>query len=626
MPLSRHSAARPPAAAALLLALLLLAGCTGRVASTPVSTSTTNAANAAGATVPPDAAVAQFVAAWQSGAPTAIAALTSEPAAAGMQITSVVKNLGPTSIAVSTGAISSPTPDTAGVTASFVWTMPKGISWKYRTSWSFRRTAPGTWQVDWKPSVIHPQLDVGQSLALRTSTASGGTVVDRNNAALVGPVTVYSVVALPGKISDLPATAAAVAAVLQPLDATATAASIVAGVKVADPKTGYTITNLREVDYRRVAARLAAIAGLTIPSTQRELPPTKDFAKVVLAQVEATATKMEAGTPGWQVVSIDASGAALTTLAGKAGVPGSNVVLTLDSGVQKAAESALAGTPEPAVLVAIAPSTGDILAVAQNAPANALGPIALTGQYPPGSTFKIVTATAGIQAGAVTPSSTVDCPGAYVVDSRAIHNEGFELGPVSLTTAFARSCNTTFARLATTLPADALSRAAAEYGIGRDFVIPGITTLTGKVPPADSDVQKAENGFGQGVVLVTPFSAALMAATVANGGMPTPSLIKGSKTTIDQSVAPLPPAVATALPALMRAVVTDGTATVLGAKGQVYAKTGTADYTDAAGKDKAHAWTVGYRGDLAFSVLIVGGDTSKRTNLIADAFLKTLPG
>ena len=603
---------------ALFTLLFIAAGCTGRVAPVPVTSTVVGVAA--------DAAVAQFAAAWQAGVPTAIAELTSNPAAAGVQIASVVKNLGPTSIAVSTGPISAPTADTAAVTASFVWTMPKGITWKYQTSWFFHRSGPATWRVDWKPSVIHPQLDVGQSVALRVIPTSSGTVVDRDNQQLLVPVTVYSVVALPGKITDLPGTAAALAAVLQPLDATATAASIVAGVQAADPKTGYTITNLREVDYRSVATRLAAISGLTIPSRQRDLPPTKDFAKVLLSQVEATAGQLETGTPGWQITSIDASGAALTTLAEQTGTPGANVVLTMDSRVQKAAEAALAGTPEPAVLVVLQPSTGAILAVAQNAAANALGPIALTGQYPPGSTFKIVTATAGIEAGLVTPDTSVDCPGEFTVDSRAIHNEGFELGTVSLTTAFARSCNTTFAQLATRLPADALTKAAAEYGIGRDFVIPGITTLTGKVPPADTAVQKAENGFGQGVVLVTPFSAALMAATVAHGSMPTPNLIKGRKTTIDQPVPPLPPAVAGALPALMRAVVTDGTATALGGDGQVYAKTGTADYIDPAGADKAHAWTVGYRGDLAFSALIVGGDSSKRTNAILDSFLKTVPG
>ena len=76
----------------------------------------------------------------------------------------------------------------------------------------------------------------------------------------------------------------------------------------------------------------------------------------------------------------------------------------------------------------------------------------------------------------------------------------------------------------------------------------------------------------------------------------------------------------------MRAVVTDGTAKTLQDVGVVYAKTGTADYVDTKGVDHAHAWTVGFRGDVAFSVLIVAGDSSKRTNLIAHAFLAAIPG
>jgi cell division protein FtsI/penicillin-binding protein 2 len=248
------------------------------------------------------------------------------------------------------------------------------------------------------------------------------------------------------------------------------------------------------------------------------------------------------------------------------------------------------------------------------------------GQYPPGSTFKVVTATAGFEHALVTPTTEVDCPGVITVDSRDIHNnKSFELGTVSVTTAFAESCNTTFAKLATTMPADALTDAAYQYGIGRDFVIPGITTLTGKVPPADSTVQKAENGFGQGVVLVSPFGQALMAATAANGAMPMPTLIRGTTTTVDQPVLPRSAATASAVRTLMRAVVTDGTASTLQDAGQVYAKTGTADYTTTDGTDLAHAWTVGYRGDVAFAVLIVAGGTSQHTTLVADKFLRSIP-
>ncbi|PRC51714.1 penicillin-binding protein, partial [Mycobacterium sp. ITM-2017-0098] len=86
---------------------------------------------------------------------------------------------------------------------------------------------------------------------------------------------------------------------------------------------------------------------------------------------------------------------------------------------------------------------------AQNAPADAQGPIALTGLYPPGSTFKTVTVSAALQAGQVTPDSRRCCPGTENIEGRQIPNDdNFELGDVPLHTAFARSCNTTMGRLA----------------------------------------------------------------------------------------------------------------------------------------------------------------------------------
>ena len=108
-------------------------------------------------------------------------------------------------------------------------------------------------------------------------------------------------------------------------------------------------------------------------------------------------------------------------------------------------------------MLAMQPSTGEILAVAQNAAANAQGAPALTGQYPPGSTFKVVTATAGLDRGLIAPGQPVACPGAFEIDGRVIHNShDFALGTVDSTLAFAKSCNTTFASLATQMPADAL--------------------------------------------------------------------------------------------------------------------------------------------------------------------------
>jgi cell division protein FtsI/penicillin-binding protein 2 len=104
-----------------------------------------------------------------------------------------------------------------------------------------------------------------------------------------------------------------------------------------------------------------------------------------------------------------------------------------------------------------------------------------------------------------------------------------------------------------------------------------------------------------------------------------PTLIRGARTTIDQPAPARSPAVRNSIRTLMRAVVTDGTARTLQDVGTVYAKTGTADYTGGKGVDHAHAWTVGFRGDLAFSVLIVDGNSSKRTNVIAHTFLEHVP-
>ncbi len=574
----------------------------------------------------PDAAVAAFAAAWQGLKADPIAALTSDPGSAAQEVGAVINDLAPAKIVVTPGRPQQTDADNATSTASFAWTLKDGISWKYTATWAFaRESSSAGWKAQWASTLINPQLGDNQTLALRTTDATDGSILDRDQQEILSPVTVYSVVALPGKVTDLNSAAASLAAILGKLDPSVTAASVVAGVKTARPTVGYTVTNLRESDYQRVRSRLDTIPGLSFPSTTRNLPATKDFAKILLSEAEPVADKMVVGTPGWEIDSLDSTGADLATLASQPAKPGANVTLTLDSAVQKAAEAALAGTTEPAVLVAIQPSTGEILAVAQNQPANAQGPLALMGEYPPGSIFKIVTATAGFDNKIVTPTTAVDCPGQIVVEHREIHNEGFELGTVPLTTAFAKSCNTTFADLATKMPDTALTQAASQYGIGRDFVIPGLTTLTGKVPAADSDVQKAENGFGQGVVLVTPFSAALMAATAASGNMPIPTLIRGTTTTIDQPAPARSAATRAGIRTLMRAVVTDGTAKNLQDAGTVYAKTGTADYVDAKGVDRAHAWTVGFRGDLAFSVLIVAGDSSKRTNVIADAFLKAVP-
>jgi cell division protein FtsI/penicillin-binding protein 2 len=292
--------------------------------------------------------------------------------------------------------------------------------------------------------------------------------------------------------------------------------------------------------------------------------------------------------------------------------------VTLSRKIQTAAEAAIDSIPQAAALVAIQPSTGELLAVAQNAPADAQGAIALTGRFPPGSTFKTVTAAAGIQAGTVAADTPVPCPATITVGPRVIPNAFlFDKGTIPLHSAYAFSCNTSFAKLASQLQPDALTNAAKQFGIGVDFVIPGITTVTGSVPAAPDLTERAEDGFGQGKVLASPFGLAVMAATVAKGTMPVPVLVRGTETKANAQPPAVPPAVIASLQDMMREVITVSS-TTLAKYPEARGKTGTAQFGDGT---HSHGWFAGYQGDLAFALLITDAGASLPAVEAADRFL-----
>jgi cell division protein FtsI/penicillin-binding protein 2 len=291
----------------------------------------------------------------------------------------------------------------------------------------------------------------------------------------------------------------------------------------------------------------------------------------------------------------------------------------LDRALQTAAEDAVEPLAQQAMAVAVAPSTGEVLAVAQNEAADAEGALALTGRYPPGSTFKIATAAAAVTGRGLTVDSPVACPATTTVGGRPVPNsERFDLGTVPLRTAFARSCNTTFAEVGAQLDAGALPAAALSLGLGADYAVPGLTTITGSVPASSDAVQRAENAIGQGEVLASPFGMALVAAAVARGEAVVPQLVRDRPTQVTVPATAPDPAVLEQLRTMMRAVVTEGTAQRLAGLGEVRGKTGTAEFTD---DGRAHGWFVGYRGDVAFAVLVVDAGSSAPAVEVAERFL-----
>src|ERR1700742_724430 len=117
------------------------------------------------------------------------------------------------------------------------------------------------------------------------------------------------------------------------------------------------------------------------------------------------------------------------------------------------------------------------------------------------------------------------------------------------------------------MPPHGLTQTASQYGIGVDYTVDGITTVTGSVPPTVDMAERTEDGFGQGRVLASPFGMALVAATVAAGKTPVPQLIAGRPTTVEGDGTPISPKMIDALRPMMRLGVTTGPAQEINARG-----------------------------------------------------------
>ncbi len=299
-------------------------------------------------------------------------------------------------------------------------------------------------------------------------------------------------------------------------------------------------------------------------------------------------------------------------------VRGATVITTIDPAVQSVLYEALAAYPRAAG-VALDPRTGEVLAIA-SVPSfeperldatfdtlahDAASPLldrATGGLYPPGSTFKIETAAAALDAGVVTLDSTFEDSGALPVGTFVVHDdEGEATGTQDLTGAFALSSNVDFAQIALRLGPERWFAEAARWGLGDrlEFTLPAERDRL----PSRADMSPgvlAQLGFGQADLLVTPLRMALVAATIASGGSePRPYLVRAVRENgADRTVggpgtlaAPVSPEIAAEIGRMMVAVVRRGTGTAAALPNIVVAgKTGTA--TNPAGR--SHAWFVAF--------------------------------
>jgi peptidoglycan glycosyltransferase len=321
--------------------------------------------------------------------------------------------------------------------------------------------------------------------------------------------------------------------------------------------------------------------------------------------------------------------------------PGGTLVLTLDKATQEAAEQALGGSK--GAVVALDPRTGAVLAMttfprydpnllsSHNPEAirrnwerlvkDEDGPLlnrAAGALYPPGSTFKVVTAAAALENGVTMseelPSPTVlDVPQTSA-DIRNFGGSSCGSGQLTLTEALEISCNTTFAGLGIRLGSQKLAAEAGKFGFNEPspYELPAATSV---IPERQDVPATAQSAIGQRDVRVSPLQMASVAATIANGGRRMAPFV-GQEVVSDKGKVikrfegedlgqAIPERVAGDLTDMMRQVVESGTGTAAQIPDlQVAGKTGTAQH--AQGRPP-HAWFIGFTssGDRAIAVAVV---------------------
>ncbi|GAA1901959.1 penicillin-binding transpeptidase domain-containing protein [Williamsia serinedens] len=550
---------------------------------------------AAGRTDSPDAARTDLAAAWS-----------------GLQATGVRTEVGRSRVDA----------DTATVDVKWSWALPRDQTWSYDGRLDMARSDSG-WRVRWTSTDLHPDLGATQRMSLQTIQAPVGSVNESDGSSVLVPGSVYRIglnaqeAAQTGSAAD---SASQLTDVLRRFDPTLDPQAI---AEESTATSGvYAVETLRRDQYDQVSDLLAAIPGVSSADQADLVPTDPTFAPDLMTQIKKQVASDLDGKAGWRVVSLNPNGATAGVLAEVDPAPSPSVAISLSREVQTAAQQAVdTATRYKTMMVVVQPSTGRILAIAQNPLADKDGPLATIGQYPPGSTFKMVTSAAAIGSGLARPSTMVGCPGTVTIGPRTIPNyDEFALGTVPMQTAFAKSCNTTFAKLASEMGPSDLAAAAAKMGIGPHYDIPGIPVDSGSVPIAPDLIQRTEDGFGQGKVLTSPFGLAMVAATVAHGSTPVPQLILDRATTVTGPHPAIEPAVVAQLRPMMRQVVVDGTADRIKDQGEVFGKTGEAEVPGG-----SHAWFAGYRGDLAFATLMVLGASSDNAVAVTRDFFEDLP-
>jgi len=424
-------------------------------------------------------------------------------------------------------------------------------------------------------------LSENNRIRLRRVPATRGRVVDRNGKVLIDSQASFDAVLVPEDARDLSATVELLAQFLhQSVSDTRTILDRAAGRPPFEE-----VLVKRNLDFDEVAALethqldlpgvslritpsrnyphgplLAHVLGYVGEATQSELDRDRHYRPgdvVGKAGLEKAWERYLRGMHGGQQVEVDALGRELRVLDEEEAIPGDTLVLSIDLDLQQAAESALG--EEAGAIVALDPRSGDVLAMVSRPafdpneftggikpdrwreltehPRHPLNARATQGQYPPGSTFKIIMAAAALEEGVINPFTRLHCSGHLPFgnhDFRCWRKGGH--GSMSVHSALVNSCDVFFYQVGQRLGIDAIARYARAFGLGAPTGIEIGTERSGVIP--DSEWKKRvfkqpwfagetlSVAIGQGYVTTTPMQMAEATATIATGMRYKPRLVQ----------------------------------------------------------------------------------------------------
>ncbi|MGW4479004.1 NTF2-like N-terminal transpeptidase domain-containing protein [Rhodococcus triatomae] len=488
----------------------------------------------------------------------AASALTSYPNAARDTMAQAFDALQPESVHFDVNQIIDLDLESGMFNAVATWDLGNDRTWTYNVDGWVRHLSVG-WRVSWNPDTFMPGVGNGRTVRLDRTDAAPPTVFDIAGRPMMTEQTINAVRLDPTRTGDPIASSIALAKAIEPVAPLITAEELQQEIASSNGEP-ITAVNLRDGDFAVLEDDLRAVPGVVIESTPRLITIDRRVYGPVVDAMRGVWQANRDQTQGWAINSVDPGGQ-VTRLTGHQGPPGPDIRSTIEPRMQMAAADAAVSVGTPAAVVVMQPSTGAILAVAQNNQASEVGSIAFTGTYPAGSAFDLVRTAAQAQG----------------VD---------------------------------------VEQAAKQLGIGLRYTIPDLDQQTVAFAGDGPNLMRgtADRGADDDVQ-VSPFGMALVAASVARGAPTVPIIAAGQPATTSEEITQLPAQVTDQLRGIMRSTVHGGPAQLLAGWGDLVGATG------AHGDDR---WFYGSKGDLAFAVFVEDADGGDLAVKVTDRLFKAL--